>query len=65
MFGLYTKKQMEREVDKQIFEMDQRRWIGERFDRIERRLNKLERHNGAPVDEACTTCCPRPDEDFD
>lgn len=64
VFGLYTKKDLEREVEKQMIEMDQRRWIGDRFDRIEKRLSKLEHPNGTPVDEACTTCCPCPDEDF-
>ena len=64
VFGLYTKKDLEREVEKQMIEMDQRRWIGDRFDRIEKRLWKLEHLKGAPVDEACTTCCPCPDEDF-
>lgn len=64
VFGLYTKKDLEREVEKQLFEMDQRRWIDERFERIEKRLWKLEHPKGTQVDEACTTCGPCPDEDF-
>lgn len=64
IFGLYTKKDLEREVEKQMIEMDQRRWIGDRFDQIDKRLWKLEHPKGTPVDEACTTCYPLPDEDF-
>ena len=64
MFGLYTKKQVEREVEKELFERDRAHWIDQRFHRIEKRLWKLEHPNGTPVDEACTTCCPCSDEDF-
>ena len=64
MFGLYTKKDLEREVEKELFERDRARWIDERFNRIEKRLWKLEHPKGTPVDDACNTCCPCPDEDF-
>lgn len=64
MFGLYTKRDLEREFEKRMCEFDRNRWIDERFDRIEKRLWKLEHPKGTPIDEACTTCCTCPDEDF-
>lgn len=77
VFGLYTKKDLEREVEKQMIDMDQKRWLGERLDRIEKRLHKLEfqlKHGtdklkvGEPIsvtgEDCCATCCPCPDEDF-
>lgn len=64
MFGLYTKKQVAQEIEKAQFEDYRRRMIEERFERIEKRLWKLEHPNGTPVDEACTTCSPCPEEDF-
>lgn len=64
MFGLYTKKDLEREVEKRMYEMDRAHWVDERFDRIEKRLWKLEHPKGTPVDDACVACCPCPEEDF-
>lgn len=77
MFGLYTKKQVEREIEKVQYEDYRRRMIDERFNRIEKRLHKLEfqlKHGtdklkvGEPIpvdaEDCCTTCCPCPDEDF-
>lgn len=77
MFGLYTKKQVEREIEKAQFEGFQRRMIDERFERIEKHLHKLEfqlKHGtdklkvGDPIpvdaEDCCTTCCPCPEEDF-
>lgn len=77
VFGLYTKKDLEREIEKQMIDMDQKRWLGERLDRIEKRLSKLEfqlKHGtdklkvGEPIpvdaEDCCTTCCPCPEEDF-
>lgn len=77
VFGLYTKKDLEREVEKELFERDRARWIDERFERIEKRLHKLEfqlKHGtdklkvGEPIpvnaEDCCATCCPCPDEDF-
>lgn len=78
MFGLYTKKQVAQEIEKAQFEDYRRRMIDERFDRIEKRLHKLEFQlkygtdklkvgEPIPVDaEDCrATCCLCPDEDFD
>jgi len=77
MFGLYTKKDLEREIEQAQLEDYRRRMIEERFERIEKRLCKLEfqlKHGtdklkvGEPIpvdsEDRCTTCCPCPDEDF-
>lgn len=69
MFGLYTKRQMEDEIEKRMFEMDRDRWIGERMDRIEKRVSKIEfrmKHgtDKLEVGEAIPVCDPCPEEDF-
>lgn len=55
MFKLYTQKQLDEEIEKRMWERDRDRWIGERMDRIEKRLWVLEHSN----EKECTgsTCC--------
>lgn len=70
MFGLYTRKQVEREIEKAQYEDYRRREREARLKGIEKRLWRLE--HGADklaVGEAikvcaedCAVCCP--DEDF-
>lgn len=55
MFKLYTQKQLDEEVERRMWERDRDRWIGERMDRIEKRLWVLEH----PNEKECTgsDCC--------
>lgn len=73
MFGLYTKKQVAQEIEKAQFEDYQRHMIEERFERIEKRLHKLEfrlKHGtdklkvGEPIPVTGDDCGPCHDEDF-
>lgn len=52
MFKLYTQKQLDEEIERRMWERDRERWIGERMDRIEKRLWDLEHPN-----EKESTCC--------
>ena len=68
MFKLYTQKQFDEEIERRMFEMDRDRWIGERMDRIEKRVSKIEfrmKHgtDKLEVGEAIPVCAPRPEED--
>ena len=57
MFGLYTKKQVEREIEKRVHKLEFR---------LKHGTDKLKVGESSPVDaeDCCTTCCPCPDEDF-
>ena len=69
MFKLYTQKQLDEEVERRMWERDRERWIGERMDRIEKRVSKIEfqmKHgtDTLEVGEAIPVCEPCPEEDF-
>lgn len=56
MFGLYTRKQMEDEFERRMREFYLHQEFDRRFERLERRVVKLE-HSGG-VAEPCCTCDP-------
>ena len=55
MFKLYTQKQLDEEIERRMWERDRERWIGERMDRIEKRLWLLEHPN--EKERTGSTCC--------
>lgn len=59
MFGLYTKKQMEDEIERRMREFYIHQEFDRRFERLERRVAKLEHPGG--VAEPCCTCTPLED----
>lgn len=59
MFGLYTR----REIERRDMERDRERWTAERFERLERRVwvleKKLSKLTNEPLpDDTCTGCVP-------
>jgi hypothetical protein len=69
MFKLYTQKQLDEEVERRMWERDRERWIGERMDRLENRVDKIEfqmKHgtDKLEVGEPVPVCGPRSGEVF-
>lgn len=65
MFGLYTR----REIERRDMERDRERWTAERFERLERRVwvleKKLSKLTGEPLPDDACGCVPCPPLDVE
>ena len=69
MIRLYTQRQLDMEIERRMMERDRSEWFDRRFNRIEKRLYKLEQElhgNPSESNDCCVACTPVLDpEDYE